>query len=215
MRCDSAKLLFTACLCSVFSTWQTEGQHTLTEQNAIHVNLTLTVASELTTDQQTAFTQVLKNALAPVKPMSVVQQQPPLLEADIAEMYLLVYPSKPADVMPLLRELETVQENKKLLQELQTRQLAVVKAVATSVSAPKSGTLVAREPVTGSSLAGIVAVIAVGVILISTMAIFGVRSLLQIRDQMAKAKAGYSVVKLSDEQGQELGNNGRRDDRVD
>lgn len=46
--------------------------------------------------------------------------------------------------------------------------------------------------------AGVLAVIAVGVILVATAAVFGVRSLFQIRDQMAKAKAGYSTVELSD-----------------
>ena len=46
--------------------------------------------------------------------------------------------------------------------------------------------------------AGVLAVIAVGVILVATAAAFGVRSLFQIRDQMAKAKAGYSTVELSD-----------------
>ena len=46
--------------------------------------------------------------------------------------------------------------------------------------------------------AGVLAVIAVGAILVATGAAFGVRSLFQIRDQMAKAKAGYSTVELSD-----------------
>lgn len=46
--------------------------------------------------------------------------------------------------------------------------------------------------------AGILAVIAVGVILVGIAGAFGVRSLFQIRDQMAKAKAGYSTVELSD-----------------
>jgi len=46
--------------------------------------------------------------------------------------------------------------------------------------------------------AGVLAVIAVGVILVGVAGAFGVRSLFQIRDQMAKAKAGYSTVELSD-----------------
>lgn len=46
--------------------------------------------------------------------------------------------------------------------------------------------------------AGVLAVIAVGAILIAIAAVFGVRSLLQIRDLQAKAKAGYATVELSD-----------------
>ena len=46
--------------------------------------------------------------------------------------------------------------------------------------------------------AGVLAVIAVGAILIIIAALFGVRSLLQIRDLQAKAKAGYATVELSD-----------------
>ena len=34
--------------------------------------------------------------------------------------------------------------------------------------------------------------------MVATAGAFGVRSLFQIRDQMAKAKAGYSTVELSD-----------------
>ena len=46
--------------------------------------------------------------------------------------------------------------------------------------------------------AGILAVIAIGVILVAVAGVFGVRSLLHIRDLQAKAKAGYSTVELAD-----------------
>ena len=46
--------------------------------------------------------------------------------------------------------------------------------------------------------AGILAVIAVGVVLVAVAGVFGVRSLLHIRDLQAKAKAGYATVELAD-----------------
>ena len=45
--------------------------------------------------------------------------------------------------------------------------------------------------------AGVLVVIGIGLLLVITMAGFGIRSLLQIRDEMAKRKAGYKVVELN------------------
>ena len=68
---------------------------------------------------------------------------------------------------------------------------------ALMLSAKAGNHLVSCKPTTYMS-AGVLAIIAVGVILVGVAGAFGVRSLFQIRDQMAKAKAGYSTVELSD-----------------
>ncbi|DBA69798.1 hypothetical protein WJX79_007176 [Trebouxia sp. C0005] len=194
----SLVLLFAAIACASARSTGAAKRRLTQDTTPLQFNVTLGGISEISSDQASRIQSALSSSLVQPEAADVAVSSNTIVQDDQLTLIILVYPSSDADAATLQSELEALATGNQFTDNLRAMDIPVTTVTVNSVKPQPASQSVQRAPVTGSSLAGVLAVIAVGVILVGVAGAFGVRSLFQIRDQMAKAKAGYSTVELSD-----------------
>lgn len=190
--------LFAVALCARAQDTGAAKRRLTQDTTPLQFNVTFGSVSEISADQAEQIQNALTASLTAPEASEVYVSSNTIVQDNQLTVIILVYPSSDADAATLQSELEALGTGSTFENNLRAADLDVSSITVNSVKPQAANQGVQRSPVTGSSLAGVLVVIAVGVILVGVAAVFGVRSLLQIRDLQAKAKAGYSTVELSD-----------------
>lgn len=164
----------------------------------LRYNVTLLGVSEISNEEADGIKSALNMTFTRPQPAEIVVSSNTAPEDDRLTLIILVYPASTGDIKHLQIVLEETETRSTFLRNLNREADLHVENVQVNSVTLQGNSQIGGRPVTGTSLAGVLVVIAVGAILVVIAALFGVRSLLQIRDLQAKAKAGYATVELSD-----------------